>query len=64
MDFEILYSGDFKSIHHFVAEFRFEENKNSHTMTVPFVLVSEAGKTLPVKWEKKGPRQTPNLPRI
>lgn len=63
-EFEILYTGAYKSIHNFIAEFRFEENKNSQVMTVPFVLVSETGKTLPIKWEKTGPRSTPNLPRL
>ena len=64
VDFEILAEGPLKPIYHFVAEFRFEENKNGHVMHVPFVLVSEAGVTQPVKWENRGPRATANLPRI
>ena len=42
----------------------FEENKNNCPMEVPFVLLSEAGQTVPVVWEKKGPACTPNLPRV
>ena len=45
-------------------EFVFEENKNNCPMEVPFVLLSEAGQTVPVVWEKKGPACTPNLPRV
>lgn len=64
IEFEILMEERYIGIHRFVAEFRFEENKNSRVMTVPFVLVSQDGDTLPVKWEKNGPRSTPNQPRI
>lgn len=64
IDFEILAVGPLKPIYRFVAEFRFEENKNGQVMHVPLVLVSEAGVTQPVKWEKRGPRATANLPRI
>lgn len=64
IEFKILAEGPLKPVYHFVAEFRFEENKNGRVMHVPFVLVSQSGITRPVKWEKKGPRATANLPRI
>lgn len=64
VEFELLPEGPMRPVYRFVAEFVFEENKNNVAMTVPFVLVSEMGKTVPVKWEKNGPTVTPNLPRL
>ena len=64
IEYEITVEAPIKPIYHFVAEFIFEESKNNHAMEVPFVLLSESGTTLPVKWEKRGPAVTPNLPRI
>ena len=64
VEFELLAEGPMHPIYRFVAEFIFEENKNNSVMTVPFVLVSEMGQTVPVKWEKNGPAATPNLPRL
>ncbi|MBQ8200871.1 MAG: ADP-ribosylglycohydrolase family protein [Clostridia bacterium] len=48
----------------FVAEFVYEDSHNNQVMTIPFVLLGESGQTLPPKWEKRGSRWTPNLPRI
>lgn len=64
VEYEITVEGPLKPIYRFVAEFIYEENKNNRAMEVPFVLVSESGTTVPVKWEKRGPASTPNLPRI
>jgi len=33
-------------------------------MLVPFVLISESGKTVPVIWEENGTKATPNLQRV
>ncbi len=52
VEFEISSEKQERNIHYFVAELRFEENKNSHVMTIPFVLVSETGTTMPVVWER------------
>ena len=64
LDYEILVEEPLRASYRFVAEFVFEENKNNCPMEVPFVLLSEAGQTVPVVWEKKGPACTPNLPRV
>ena len=64
LEYEILVEEPLRASYRFVAEFVFEENKNNCPMEVPFVLLSEAGQTVPVVWEKKGPACTPNLPRV
>lgn len=64
LEYEISAEGPLKPVYHFVAEFIYEENKNNKAMEIPFVLVSESGVTLPVKWEKNGPVSTPNQPRV
>jgi len=64
LGYEILVEEPLRASYRFVAEFVFEENKNNCPMEVPFVLLSEAGQTVPVVWEKKGPACTPNLPRV
>lgn len=53
IEFEISTEYAGRNIHYFIAEIRFEENKNSHVMTVPFVLVSESGTVIPVRWERQ-----------
>ncbi|QOV18837.1 ADP-ribosylglycohydrolase family protein [Blautia liquoris] len=53
IEFEISTENIETNIHYFIAEIRFEENKNSHVMTVPFVLLSESGTVVPVEWERK-----------
>lgn len=62
--FDLTAPGDVQPCHRFVAEFMFEEPSNNRVMTVPFVLLGENGATVPPKWEKRGSRWTPNLPRI
>ena len=62
--YEITVEGPLKPIYRFVAEFIYEDSQNNKAMEVPFVLVSENGVTVPVKWEKRGPAATPNMPRI
>ena len=64
VEYEITVEGPVKPIYRFVAEFIYEDNQNNKAMEVPFVLVSESGVTVPVKWEKRGPAATPNMPRI
>ena len=64
LEYEILVEEPLRASYRFVAEFVFEENKNNCPMEVPVVLLSEAGQTVPVVWEKKGPACTPNLPRV
>lgn len=64
IEYEILVEGVMKPIYRFVAEFVYEDSQNNKAMEVPFVLVSESGTTIPVKWEKNGPAATPNMPRI
>lgn len=64
IEFEIVAEGPLKPIYRFVAELRFEENKNSQVMHVPLTLVSQSGVVRDVVWEKKGPRCINNLPRI
>lgn len=63
VEYEITVPRPARPVYRFVAELIFEENKNNMVMDVPFVLLSEAGSTLPVKWEKRGPASTPNVPR-
>ena len=64
LEYEICAEGPLKPVYRFAAEFTYEENKNRRVMYVPVVLVSETGTVREVKWEKKGPRGTNNLPRI
>ena len=64
IEYEILVEGATRPIYRFVAEFIYEENKNNCAMEVPFVLVTQTGRTMPVKWEKNGAPATPNMPRI
>lgn len=63
VDFEIVAEVE-KPIYHFVAEFVYEDNHNNRPMTVPFVLLSDTGETIDVRWEKRGGPATPNLPYI
>lgn len=62
--YEIIAEGPWQPSYRFVAEFIYEDSHNNKVMTVPFVLLSESGATLPVKWEKRGADCTPNLPRV
>jgi ADP-ribosylglycohydrolase len=62
--YEISAERPLRPVYRFVAEFIFEDSKNNKVMDVPFVLLSESGRALPVRWEKRGPAATPNLPRI
>lgn len=62
--FDITPENNLQPAWRFVAEFVFEDPSNNQVMTVPFVLLSETGETVPPKWEKRGPRCTPNLPRL
>lgn len=64
VEYEITVEAPIKPVYRFVAEFIYEDRQNNRAMEVPFVLVSESGMTVPVKWEKRGPAVTPNLPRI
>lgn len=64
VEYEITVDGELKPVYRFVAEFVYEDSHNNKVMTVPFVLLSESGETVPVKWEKRGPACTPNLPRV
>lgn len=64
ISYEIAAQTPLRPIYHFVAEFIYEDSKNNTPMLVPFVLLTESGKTLPVKWENNGPKWTPNMPRI
>ncbi len=64
IEYEITAEGELLPCYRFVAEFIYEDSQNNKVMTVPFVLLSENGTTVPVKWEKRGPACTPNLPRV
>ncbi|MDO4303551.1 MAG: ADP-ribosylglycohydrolase family protein [Bacillota bacterium] len=64
VEYEITVEAPVKPVYRFVAEFIYEDSQNNRAMEVPFVLVSESGNTVPVKWEKRGPAATPNMPRI
>lgn len=62
--YEITASDAVQPVHRFVAEFVYEDSRNNHVMSVPFVLLGESGATVAPKWEKRGSRWTPNLPHI
>ena len=64
IEYEIMVEGPLKPAYRFVAEFVYEDSRNNKAMEVPFVLLTQSGSTVPVKWEKRGPAATPNLPRI
>lgn len=64
IEYEITVEGLLQPSYHFVAEFIYEDNHNNKTMLVPFVLLTEYGNTVPVKWERRGCPATPNMPRI
>ena len=64
LDYNVVAEGPLKPVYHLAAEFVFEENKKNAPMLVPFVLITESGDTLPVKWEKTGSGNVPNMPRV
>ena len=64
IEYEITIEGPLKPSYRFVAEFVYEDSRNNKAMEVPFVLLTQSGSTVSVKWEKRGPAATPNLPRI
>ncbi len=64
VEFDLLIEEARAPLYRFVLELGFEDSKRGRLYHIPFVLLNEGGALVPAKFEKIGPPNCPNQPRV